>query len=303
MSKIASFISLGIISLNRTDALPLHRQLYESLRQAILVGQLKPGTRLPSTRALGQDLGISRTTIINAYDQLIVEGYLESKVGSGTRVMRTLPEEIMNVNPQPNGRGKQSRQTDQIDLPHLSERGLQIGQIPFVEKSASRAFCPSLPALETFPFKLWTKLSLESWRELKPVYLGYGAALGYRPLREAVATYLQTARGVRCSAEQVIITNGAQQALSLSATLLLNRGDQAWIENPSHNGAKAALQTASAQLIPVRVDEDGLVVDEALEMAPRPGPCCLHFPLSSIPFGGDHERYSSPSAVKMGSRE
>jgi GntR family transcriptional regulator/MocR family aminotransferase len=153
--------------------------------------------------------------------------------------------------------------------PNLSERGSLITQIPFVEKSLPRAFCPSLPAVDAFPFKLWKKLWLESWRELTAEQLGYGAALGYWPLREAIATYLQAARGLRCTAEQVIITNGAQQALSLSALLLLNKGDQAWVENPSFNGIKAVLRSASARIVPISVDEDGLVVGEALARAPR----------------------------------
>ncbi|MEM7348535.1 MAG: PLP-dependent aminotransferase family protein, partial [Chloroflexota bacterium] len=144
-----------------------------------------------------------------------------------------------------------------------------IVDIPFVEKSQPRAFSPSLPAIDDFPFKLWMKLSLESWRDLDVRELGYGAALGYRPLREAVATYLQAARGVRCTPEQVIITNGAQQALSLSASLLLNNGDVAWIENPSHNGAKAALRAASAKIVPIRVDDEGLIVNEALRQAEK----------------------------------
>jgi GntR family transcriptional regulator/MocR family aminotransferase len=126
-----------------------------------------------------------------------------------------------------------------------------------------------LPAVDAFPFKLWKKLWLESWRELTAEQLGYGAALGYWPLREAIATYLQAARGLRCTAEQVIITNGAQQALSLSALLLLNKGDQAWVENPSFNGIKAVLRSASARIVPISVDEDGLVVGEALARAPR----------------------------------
>ena len=267
MSKTASFLSLGMISLDRNHGLSLHRQLYRALREAILTGQLKPGIRLPSTRALAQDLGVSRNTISNAYDQLITEGYLESKVGSGTRVTRTLPEEILHVQG-----NRQSLTTDPLQSqakPRLSERGTLIVQIPFLEKSKPRAFSPALPAMDAFPFKLWGKLSTESWQTLTADDFGYGSALGYRPLREAIATYLQTTRGVRCTPEQIIITNGAQQAISLSMTLLLNRGDQAWLENPSFNGVKAALRSASAQMIPVSVDSEGLDVDEALAKAPQ----------------------------------
>lgn len=265
MSKVASFISLGIISLNKNTGTPLHRQIYERLYEAIISGQLKPGTRLPSVRALAQELGISRNTAAKAYAQLLAEGYLESKVGSGTCVTSILPEDLLYSHPRPNGRTQTSLQPEQFETrPRLSDRGQAIAQIPFLEHSPTQAFSPGLPAVDVFPFKLWEKLLVKCWRELPFNRLGYPNAKGYRSLREAVAGYLRAARGVRCAPEQIIITNGAQQAISLAVNVLLNPGDDAWVENPSYNGIKAALNNAQANIVPVPVDGEGFVVDEAL---------------------------------------
>lgn len=268
MSKSATFISLGIISLERLAKLPLYRQLYFQLQEAILAGQLAPGTRLPSTRALAQELQVSRNTTLNAYDQLIAEGYIESKVGSGTCVTHTLPEETVYISRTRKLHNQPPLPADSPLEPQLSERGSRLNSIPFVEKSEPRAFRPGLPAIDAFPFKLWGKLLQRSWQELDKSQLGYSNVMGYRPLREAIVNYLQTARGVRCTTEQVLITNGAQQALTLSTTVLLNDGDAAWLENPSYDGAKAALHSVGALIVPVHVDQEGLVVDEGISQAP-----------------------------------
>ncbi|MGB0387347.1 MAG: PLP-dependent aminotransferase family protein [Ardenticatenaceae bacterium] len=268
MPKSATFISLGTISLDRSDHLPLYRQLYQSLRDAILSGQFAPGTRLPSTRALAQELGVSRNTAVNAYEQLIAEGFLESQIGSGTCVIDTLPDEIQHVKTRRNREKASSAAARMIPPPRLSERGTRLASTPFVEKSQARAFCPGLPAIDAFPLKVWGKLLHTSWQNLSISQLGYNDVMGYWPLREAIVRYLQTARGVRCTPEQVLITNGAQQALALSAALLLNRGDAAWLENPCYHGAKAALHSVGASIVPVTVDENGLVVNDGIAKAP-----------------------------------
>ncbi len=240
----------------------MHRQLYEMLRAAILDKQLRAGVRLPSTRALARELSVSRNTVSSAYTQLLTEGYLESRVGAGTYVTRTLPETLATVS---NQRVPPPHLSLQTHPPRLSERGHAIAtQAHQWEQSRPQAFDSSLPALDKFPSKLWEKLLVTSWRELKPHALTYQAALGYLPLREALTTYLQTARGVRCSADQIIITNGAQQAITLATNLILNKGDAAWIEDPCYPGIKAALRGALAQIVPVPVDAEGLNVDAGI---------------------------------------
>lgn len=265
MSKVASFISLGAIALERSQKLPLYRQLYQALRDAILSGQLAPSTRLPSTRVLAQELRVSRNTVLNAYDQLIAEGYLESLVGSGTRVTDALPDEILHVNTR--SRVEHSASAVIPAPPRLSKRGERLSKIPFIEQSKPLAFRPGLPALDAFPFKVWGKLLYKSWQLLSTEQLGYHDVMGYWPLREAIVGYLQAARGVRCRVEQVLITNGAQQALTLSATILLNNGEAAWLENPCYDGAKAALHSVGASIVPVTVDQQGLLVEEGIRNA------------------------------------
>lgn len=268
MPKVASFVSLGFIHLDQGSDLPLYRQLYEKLRDAILSGQLTAGTRLPSTRALADEWKISRNTVINAFSQLTAEGYLESRTGFGTCVTEQLPEEILNVAREQLASSSDCAMEPTLP-PRISERAEAVAPIPYQWESARpRAFCPTLPALDAFPMALWQKLLQSSTRELSAAKLGQLSALGYRPLREALSKYLQTARGVRCTPDQVIITNGTQQALTTTINFLLNRGDQAWMENPSYIGIRAALAGALAEIVPVNVDVDGLDVDAGIAAAP-----------------------------------
>ncbi|MGB1253706.1 MAG: PLP-dependent aminotransferase family protein [Candidatus Promineifilaceae bacterium] len=270
MSKVATYLSLGVIHLNReNDPLPLHRQLYESLRSGILSGRLRTGTRLPPTRALALELGVSRNTVSKAYTQLLTEGYLESRVGSGTHVTRTLPEAMLQV-------GKARTSEEEISAenpptpPRLSKRATALTELPFArEQARPQAFDSALPAVDMFPRKIWERLLINCWRDMSLNEMGYQSALGYQPLREALATYLQAARGVRCSAENIIITTGAQQAVSLATNLLLDPGDAAWVEDPSYPGIHSALVGALAEMVPISIDEEGLDVAEGIRKAPH----------------------------------
>ena len=169
--------------------------------------------------------------------------------------------------------------------PRMSERGAAIVQIPYTwEANQPRAFCSTLPAVDCFPFKLWEKLLVASWRSLSSNELAYHSALGYKPLRTALKAYLQTARGVKCTPEQVVITTGAQQGLTMIASILLNRDDPVWVENPCYNGFKAAMRGVQAKIHPVRVDEQGIVVHEGIVQAPD-ACLCLISPAHQYPLG------------------
>lgn len=275
MSKVASFISLAVIKLNRDSDVPFHRQVYESLRQGILEGRLKSGARLPSTRALAVELKLSRNTVSRAFDQLTDEGYLESRVGSGTRVTQTLPDEMLNVTLEPLDVPLEPKK---LKTAQLSERGQAIVSTlyplehsnPYYWQTAKpKAFSPAVPALDVFPMKLWEKTLLTAWRSLNYDDLSYQPymAVGYKWLRESLASYAQAARGVRCSPEQIVITNGTQEALSIITNLLLDKGDKVWVENPSYQGIHVALRAALAEIVPVPVDEEGLIVEAGIERA------------------------------------
>ncbi len=194
---------------------------------------------------------------MNAYAQLRAEGYLEGRVGSGTCVSSSLPDDLLQVRSQEDvGYGCRSGR-------ELSRRGVLLsGTQPTVSdyQGRPRAFQPGLPALEEFPSRTWRNLYNKAWRRPPQELLGYGAPAGYRPLREAISDHLGATRAVRCSWEQVIIVTGSQQALDLSARLLLDPGDAAWVENPGYPGARAALAGAGARLAPVPLDEHGLDV-------------------------------------------
>ena len=250
------------ISLNRSTGTPLYLQLYRELREAIETGRFRPATRLPSSRSLAEDLGLSRKTVVEAFEQLTAEGYLEAKVGSGTYVSHALPEEIRR----PQIRSGKAGNCD-VSAQTTSSRGREIASIsPFFPAVKARPFRHGLPALDAFPLKLWTQLTGKRLRKLPRDLLGYGDSKGYRPLRDAIASYLGTARAVRCEPEQVVIVAGSQQAIYLAALVLLDQGDSVWIEDPGYLGARGALQIAGAHLIPVPVDEQGLRVSEGVKL-------------------------------------
>jgi GntR family transcriptional regulator/MocR family aminotransferase len=256
-------------SLKPDSPTPIYRQLYEHLRAAILEGQLKMGTKLPSTRALADELGLSRNTILNAYDGLASEGYLERVEGKGTFVTQNLPEAL--ILPASSHRQKRPAQRTH----HLAERAatlLAARAMPFPPLPPARdhlTFRGGMPALDAFPFELWAKLVSRHAHALHPGALVQHDTAGYRPLREAIADYLIVTRQVRCTPEQVIMVTGSQGGLHLAARVLLNPGDTVLVEDPGYLGARTALLAAGAQLTPVPVDAEGMRVDVGAVRAPH----------------------------------
>lgn len=269
-SRIEGFAALRMSvfqKLKHDSAIPLYQQLYEHLRVAILAGQLKHGTKLPSSRALADELGVSRNTILSAYDQLTAEGYLQSIEGKGTFVAHSLPETVLTASPRRTGTQARPR------THRLSERAealLATPPMPHPSNEARRvrAFRSGLPALDAFPYERWAKLVSRHAHRLQPDHMTYQDRAGYRPLREAIANYVNVARQVHCTADQVVIVSGSQGALHLAARVLLNSGDLAWVEDPGYLGARTALVATGARLIPVPVDDEGLQVDEGIARAP-----------------------------------
>ncbi len=267
MAKRTTSFDLATITLATTDAQPLYRQLYESLRNAVLGGQLAAGARLPSTRDLCATLSLSRNTVVNAFDQLIAEGYLESRVGDGTYVTNALPDAHLTV-----PKRRSPTPTPRREAPVFSQRFQAMIDSPTglrEEHSATRAFRTGVPGLQEFPVHTWARLLAHHWRRVPTTLLGYGSNLGYLPLRQALADYLGAARGVRCTADQVIITSGSQDALNMVTLLLLNPGDPVWLEDPGYRGARAALLTAGAKITPVPVDSEGLDLAAGIRLQPN----------------------------------
>ncbi|HET8675042.1 MAG TPA: PLP-dependent aminotransferase family protein, partial [Blastocatellia bacterium] len=258
MGKQSAVLTLAGIRFDPSSKVPLHRQIYGALREVILERRVRGGMRLPSSRALAAELGVSRTTVLIAFDQLISEGYITGMRGSGTFVADSIPDDLLRVRAQST---KAARQP--LSARAISRRGALMASALSSfsnDEVKARAFTPWLPAIDAFPFEIWSKLSSKRWRRPPVDLAGYGDPAGYRPLRESIANYLNTSRGVRCDAEQVIIVSGSQQGLDLAARVLLDPGNSAWIEDPGYRGAHGALLGSGVKLVPVPVDDQGLDV-------------------------------------------
>ena len=234
------------------DGEPLSRQVYRGLRDAILSGTVSAGQRLPSTRDLAEQLGISRTVTVLAYEQLLTEGFVHGRHGSGTYAFTA------------SGQGKPRSATNSARL-KLSRFGRAS------EDAASRVNFPRQPLkparydfgygrsdVESFPFAAWRRILIRRAREAPLRELDYGPAAGSLALREAIADHLRRSRAVVCEPSQVIVVNGSQQSLDLAARILLDPGDTVAMENPHYQGAREAFRVAGARLALVPVDRDGL---------------------------------------------
>lgn len=244
---------------------PLHQQVYSQLRWAILSGRLRSGQRVPASRALAKSLGLSRTTVTQGYDQLISEGYLQARPGSGTYVCDRLPEILLETDPI--GQPRQAV----ADIP-LSTYGQLVSRSPlkYPKEQFEISFRYGQPALDLFPVELWRKL-LSKYCRATTQWLNYAESpFGYQPLRDAIANYLQQSRAVRCTPEQIIITSGSQQALSLITQLLVNPDDSIAIEEPGYRGARHIFKASGAKLLPIPVDQDGLMVDHLIHHRDTP---------------------------------
>ena len=265
MVKRARGALLEAISIDRTGGRKLGVQLYEALRDLILAGDLAPEARLPSSRMLAQELNLSRTTVVGAYERLEAEGLVEARIGAGSRVARVLQTEGPGPAPAP---GAAVAQTQPPRLSRAVTAALSLSESRDRLPRAPGAFVTGLPDIDSFPMAQWARLSARHWRQSRARAMGYGRAGGDPALREAIAAHLRLNRGIACDPEQVFVTAGAQQAFQLIGSALLDPGDPVWFENPGAIGARNALIAAGATLVPVPVDAEGLVVSAGLERAP-----------------------------------
>lgn len=271
----------GLI-LDETAGAPLYHQLENQIRSAIWETRLRPGDRLPSTRQLAKDLGVARNTAKSAYNQLIVEGYLVTAAGSGTRVAQNLPEQLLRV---PGRRAKDSPKEGSFPLSAAARQVVALSPLLMAESNRpARPFRPHTPASDAFPRELWAQMTIRRARHLSRDLLERVDPRGYRPLREAVAGYLGSARGVACEPDQVIITAGTQQAIELIAKLLLERGDVVCMEDPGYSPARILFELAQAKTLSIPVDDEGLDVTELATRAPA-SKLVYVTPSSQFPLG------------------
>jgi GntR family transcriptional regulator/MocR family aminotransferase len=267
--KRATPVDRPEILLDASLPLPLYKQLYGRLRGAILAGQLRRGARLPSTRTLASELGVSRGTTALAYEQLLLEGYLESRVGRGTVVSRHLPATPAPEQADRTGETRaETRETPSGRLASYVRPLRAVPNLELVEGSGGGAFLAGQPALDLFPYELWARLLARRARRSLPGAAFYQSPAGYYPLREAIAAHIGISRGVRCTPDQVILTTGTQGALDLAVRTLLDPGESAWLENPGYFGARGALLAAGVRSVPVPVDAHGLDVETGRRRCP-----------------------------------
>ena len=277
-------MAFEMVRLDRTADEPLHQQLYRQIRDELISGTFNNNlSRLPSSRALAADLKISRFTVNLAFSSLYAEGYLRSKVGSGTFVADRLPEVFLSA-------AKPRTETQVERPPRLSERvrnlpdpragkQLDVG----IAGAPGVNLMPALAALDEFPLDTWERLRAEVLAKKGAHLLQYASSHGDADLRKAVATYLCDFRGARCHPDQIIITAGTQQALMISALALVNPGEVAWIEDPGFHQARRVFTFAGATLVARPLDSEGIVIERSSK---RPAPKIIFVtPSHQFPLG------------------
>ncbi len=252
-----------MIAVDREDEKPLHRQIYDSFRAMILERRLQPGQQIPSTRALADELGISRIPVLGAYAQLLAEGYIESRSGAGTFVTTSLSDRFLSARP---AAARSVNEPPSGAVSRVSKL-LPVERTPWFPSSG--AFSVGQIAYDHFPFRVWSDLVTHHARKVRAGSMNYSDPMGSEEFREVIATYLRAARAVHCEVSQIMVVNGSQHALDLSARVLLDPDSPVWIEEPGYELLRHALTLSGCRLIPVPVDSEGLDVAVGVRLCPN----------------------------------
>jgi GntR family transcriptional regulator/MocR family aminotransferase len=269
-----------MIAIDRRAPKPLHRQIYDGFRAAIVDGNLHPGQRIPSTRVLAIELGVSRFPVLNAYAQLLAEGYFESRVGAGTVISTSLPDQMRRGVPTAAG----------SKVSYVGPRPVARRTSLFPRSEAKPwlrgpgAFRVGQVAFDQFPLKVWSNLVARHCRNMDAVSMRYPNQIGSEAFRQTIACYLRTARSLHCDESQIMIVNGSQQALEITARVLLNPGDRVWMEEPSYNLARSVFALAGCRLVLVPVDDEGLSVETGVNLC-RKARAAFVTPSHQFPLG------------------
>ena len=279
MKKVASGI-VPMIAVNRNAPQALHRQIYDAYRKAIVERRLRSGQRVPSSRSLAVELGVSRFPVLNAYAQLLAEGYFDSRVGAGTVISLSLPDQAVYPGP---------RNAPVLTTPRIVGHVAKHTSLPdTIENAPWRrqwgAFGVGQVALDQFPFHLWNNMVTRHCRSTTAKSLDYGNPMGLNALRDALALYLRTARGVRCEAEQIMIVSGSQQALDICTRALLDPGSRVWMEEPGYRFARSVFALNNCRIVQVPVDREGLNVAAGMKLC-RDARAALVTPSHQYPLG------------------
>jgi GntR family transcriptional regulator/MocR family aminotransferase len=279
MKRVASGI-LPMIAVNRKAPKALHQQIYDAYRAAIVDGSLRPGQRIPSTRVLASEICVSRFPVLNAYAQLLAEGYVESRVGAGTVIASSLPDQLTSSEPvgsthSPTPSGPRSVARHCSILP-------RVASFPWLQSWG--AFRVGQVAFDQFPLHVWSNLVARRCRSMDAHAFHYGDPMGSMEFRETIANYLKTARSLHCEAEQVMIVGGSQQALEISARVLLDRGNSVWVEQPGYRLARDVFALTGCHPVGVPVDNEGLDVAAGIKQC-RKARAAFVTPSHQFPLG------------------
>jgi GntR family transcriptional regulator/MocR family aminotransferase len=279
MKRVASGI-LPMIAVNRKAPKALHQQIYDAYRAAIVDGSLRPGQRIPSSRVLASEICVSRFPVLNAYAQLLAEGYVESRVGAGTVIASSLPDQLTSSEPvgsthSPTPSGPRSVARHCSILP-------RVASFPWLQSWG--AFRVGQVAFDQFPLHVWSNLVARRCRSMDAHAFHYGDPMGSMEFRETIANYLKTARSLHCEAEQLMIVGGSQQALEISARVLLDRGNSVWVEQPGYRLARDVFALTGCHPVGVPVDNEGLDVAAGIKQC-RKARAAFVTPSHQFPLG------------------
>ena len=280
MKRASGWAEFYAWQVERDNGTPIFRQLYLQIRAAILSLTLAPGTRLPSTRGLASRLRLARASVVSAYEQLLAEGYLEGKIGSGTYISSDLPERLER---RPVARTPATT-TRHPRMPAPATRLERLAQS--TGETDTRPFAMGRCRVDARTVETWRRLTQRALRGLGPSHLGYSDARGLPELCQTLCDYVKAARAVRCEPEQIVVTAGTQQAVDLAIRVLLEPGDEAWVEDPGYPMTRAALLAAGVRARAVPVDGHGLDVTAGRRTAPKARAAFVtpsnHYPLGVV---------------------
>jgi GntR family transcriptional regulator / MocR family aminotransferase len=249
-----------IIPLDSGSGIPLHKQIYDGYRSAILRGELRPGQQITSSRTFAAEFRLSRFPVLNAYAQLLAEGYFVSRTGAGTFVSEALPEQLMSVKSQPDEPARMPSGPRTV-----SRRSMLV---PTFQPSPSLrgwgAFGVHQPAFDQFPFAVWSNLVTQHSKSPQANAIHHVDPQGLPRFREEICAYLRTARGVKCDPSQILVVSGSQQALDITARVLFDPGNRVWVEEPGYSLERHILAASGCELCAVPVDADGMNVAEGV---------------------------------------
>ncbi len=257
--------------------------LYRVLRDAILDGRLRAGSKLPSSRALAEMMSISRNSVLAAIERLLDEGYLQTKPSSGTYVVEIIPDHLINLPLDTNSTSVQPPQQLKVN-PHIANL-LPAWQKQNVSGQGEKIFHVGVGCTDLFPHRLWGKLLGKAWRQSYRQLGQFHDCRGYLPLRQAICDYVRSTRGLNCHEQQIIVVNGTQQAIHLAAYALLQAQDQVCLDEPGYDAALNIFRSFGMTVNPIASDDDGMKINEIIQHYPE-SQLIYTAPSHQFPLGG-----------------